>query len=602
VRRQAIEAIPVATGVPITPQQQADLHDWLYDFLVAFSASGNDSLAAEFYLREGINNPRALQGMQATLEHWGIPQGDPPLALFKAMHRAVIDAQGYEYRFGHAFFRHSTFKVFEMQGRYEHYRAYPPDVVKARFKLQKEVASALRAGERPKIEPINDRFRIANGYIETTRDDVFAERPAAIMELFVLMANRRDIAGVRAATIRLIREHLHLIDDGFRHDAQVTGYFLALLRAPHTLVSQLTRMRRYGVLGRYIPEFGRVIGQMQHDLFHIYTVDAHTMMVIRQMRRFRYRSAQEKFPVASQIVRSLPKIELLYVAGLFHDIGKGRGGDHSRLGASDAVRFCRRHGMDDADTDLVEWLVREHLVMSATAQRKDIADPEVINDFARQVGSQARLDYLYALTVADINATNPNLWNSWKATLMRQLYYGTRQALRRGKAVMAVPGSVRNPAAAGTNFLLSEGCAPACCVEDVLTAVHLATESQNFMVTAADTGARHAGSRERSRTGGDLRGVSEHAESPVHASVAAATSDGDPCEAPHLVARSGRNGAPETLSATCGQVHQCLDDGPVGLDRLVIMAGLPPPQVLMACEELERHGLLKREGGRVMRA
>ncbi len=145
---QAIEAIPVATGVPITRQQQADLHDWLYDFLVAFSASGNDSLAAEFYLREGINNPRALQGMQATLEHWGIPQGDTPLALFKAMHRAVIDAQGYEYRFGHAFFRHSTFKVFEMQGRYEHYRAYPPDVVKARFKLQKEVASALRAGER----------------------------------------------------------------------------------------------------------------------------------------------------------------------------------------------------------------------------------------------------------------------------------------------------------------------------------------------------------------------------------------------------------------------------------------------------------------------
>jgi len=146
--RQAIEVIPVDLGTAISLKQEADLRDWLYDFLVAFSSSGNDSLAAEFYLREGVNNPRALQGMQATLEHWGIPQGDTPLALFKAMHRAVIDAQGYEYRFGHAFFRHSTFKVFEMQGRYEHYRAYPPDVVKARFKLQKEVASALRTGER----------------------------------------------------------------------------------------------------------------------------------------------------------------------------------------------------------------------------------------------------------------------------------------------------------------------------------------------------------------------------------------------------------------------------------------------------------------------
>ncbi len=290
----------------------------------------------------------------------------------------------------------------------------------------------VRTGERPKIEPINDRFRIANHYIETTRDDVFAQCPPAIMELFVQMANRRDIAGVRAATIRLVREHLHLIDEDFRNDPVVTGYFMALLRAPYTLVSQLTRMRRYGVLGRYIPEFGRIVGQMQHDLFHIYTVDAHTMMVIRQMRRFHNRSAEEKFPVASQVVRKLPKIELLYIAGLFHDIGKGRGGDHSRLGATDVARFCRRHGLDEGDTALVEWLVREHLTMSATAQRQDIADPEVVDAFARLVGSETRLDYLYALTVADINATNPTLWNSWRATLMRQLYFGARQALRRG--------------------------------------------------------------------------------------------------------------------------------------------------------------------------
>ncbi len=290
----------------------------------------------------------------------------------------------------------------------------------------------LGAGEKPRIEPVNDRFRINNRYIEASREDVFAMRPAALLELFVLMANRRDIAGVRAATIRLVREHLHLIDDEFRKDPTVTGYFMELLRAPYTLVSQLTRMRRYGVLGRYIPEFGQVIGQMQHDLFHIYTVDAHTMMVIRHMRRFHASTSEDKFPVASQVAQRLPKIELLYVAGLFHDIGKGRGGDHSSLGASDAVEFCRRHRLHADDTALVEWLVREHLVMSATAQRKDIADPEVIHEFASLVASETRLNYLYALTVADINATNPTLWNSWRATLMRQLYYDTRRALRAG--------------------------------------------------------------------------------------------------------------------------------------------------------------------------
>jgi len=302
--------------------------------------------------------------------------------------------------------------------------------------LQHFDEAILRAGERPKIERVNDRFRIHNHYIETTDDGVFAADPAAIMEMFVIMANRRDIAGVRASTIRLVRNHLHLIDEEFRNDPTVTGYFLDLLRAPYTLVSQLTRMRRYGVLGRYIPEFGSVIGQMQHDLFHIYTVDAHTMMVIRRMRRLHYRSAEENFPLAARVVRKLPKIELLYIAGLFHDIGKGRGGDHSVLGASDVVRFCRRHGLDDGDTELVEWLVRAHLAMSATAQRQDIHDPAVVREFAGQVGNETRLDYLYVLTVADINATNPTLWNGWRATLLGQLYDSTRRALREGFDVL----------------------------------------------------------------------------------------------------------------------------------------------------------------------
>ena len=298
--------------------------------------------------------------------------------------------------------------------------------------LQHFDEAILRAGERPRIERVNDRFHIHNHYIEASLDNVFKTRPASIMEMFVIMANRDDIAGVRASTIRLVRNHLDLIDDAFRNDPVVTAYFMDLLRAPYTLVSQLTRMRRYGVLGRYIPEFGQVVGQMQHDLFHIYTVDAHTMMVIRQMRRLLFPSAAENFPLAARVARQLPKIELLYIAGLFHDIGKGRGGDHSELGADDVVRFCRRHGLSEPDTALVEWLVRAHLSMSATAQRQDIHDPDVVREFARRVGDETRLDYLYALTVADINATNPTLWNGWRATLLGQLYQNTRRQLQQG--------------------------------------------------------------------------------------------------------------------------------------------------------------------------
>ena len=298
--------------------------------------------------------------------------------------------------------------------------------------LQHFDESILRSKERPRIESVNESFQIRNDYIEAKQPRVFSQTPSALLELFVIMANRRDISGVRAETIRLIRDNLDLIDEEFRNDPLNTTLFIELLKAPYTLVSQLTRMRRYGILGRYLPEFGEIIGQMQHDLFHIYTVDAHTMMVIRNMRRFHYRSSQESFPVACHCVKAVPKIELLYIAGLYHDIGKGRGGDHSELGADYVSSFCRRHGLNDSDTSLVQWLVKSHLLMSSVAQRQDIYDPEVIHEFASEVKSEMRLDYLYALTVADINATNPTLWNSWRATLLRQLYGETRKALRRG--------------------------------------------------------------------------------------------------------------------------------------------------------------------------
>ena len=290
----------------------------------------------------------------------------------------------------------------------------------------------LRDAETADIQPLNSRFQVRNHYIEVTHPQVFKRTPFAMLEIFLLMAQHREIRGVRADTIRLLRDHRHLIDDEFRNDIRNTSLFMELLRCREGVHRNLRRMSRYGILGRYLPEFGRIIGQMQHDLFHIYTVDAHTLNLIKHLRKLGRPDFQEKYPLAWKIFCRLPKPDLLYIAGLYHDIAKGRGGDHSELGAIDAADFCQRHKLPAWDTHLICWLVEHHLLMSTTAQRKDISDPEVIHDFAVLMGNQVRLDYLYVLTIADINATNPNLWNSWRASLLRQLYTETKRALRRG--------------------------------------------------------------------------------------------------------------------------------------------------------------------------
>ena len=290
----------------------------------------------------------------------------------------------------------------------------------------------LQKGKTKSVVSINERFQLRDNFIEATHTYVFEENPSALLEMFVLMAQDPQIEGVRASTIRWIRESRHLIDDSFRHNPKNTQLFIKLLQQPAGLVEQLRRMSRYGILGLYLPEFGQVTGQMQHDLFHIYTVDAHTLKVVQNMCNFLLPSAKEDFPVAALIMTRLPKLELLYISGLYHDIGKGRGGDHSTLGAVDAEEFCTRHGISPRETRLVCWLVEKHLLMSQVSQKQDISDPEVIHNFALTVGDQLHLDYLYCLTVADINGTNKELWNTWRASLLRQLYLDTRRALRRG--------------------------------------------------------------------------------------------------------------------------------------------------------------------------
>lgn len=282
------------------------------------------------------------------------------------------------------------------------------------------------------IQKLNKRFQLNHGYIEAVNNGVFERSPYALIEIFLLLAQNPQCYGIKTTTIRQIRENKYLIDDSFRNDLANTSLFIEILKTPHNLHETLNAMLKYNVLGRYLPAFGEIVGQMQHDLFHSYTVDAHTIRLIKNLIQLEQPIAQKEFPLASRLVRNIPKREILYVAGLFHDIAKGRGGDHSELGAQDAVEFCQHHHFSERDTKLVSWLVEHHLLLSMTAQKRDIDDPEVIHEFAKLIPSLTHLEYLYILTVCDIAATNPNLWNSWRATLLQQLYIETRRAIRRG--------------------------------------------------------------------------------------------------------------------------------------------------------------------------
>ena len=279
---------------------------------------------------------------------------------------------------------------------------------------------------------INRRFQSRHGFLEVTGEDVFEHYPFALLELFLIMQQHPELKGIRANTVRLVRANLWRIDTEFRNNLAARSLFMEIFRQPSGLTHELRRMNRYGVLAAYYPAFAKIVGQMQYDLFHVYTVDEHTLFVVRNLRRFMVPEHDNELPLCSRIAKQIAKPELLYLAGFFHDIAKGRGGDHSELGAGEAESFLASHGLSRYDQKLVAWLVRHHLVMSQTAQRRDINDPDVINEFASLVGDRQRLDYLYLLTVADIRGTSPKLWNSWKDALLKELYTSTKRALRRG--------------------------------------------------------------------------------------------------------------------------------------------------------------------------
>lgn len=288
--------------------------------------------------------------------------------------------------------------------------------------------------ENQQISDLNERFLVRNGYLEVRSPNTFREHPSALLEVFQLMQQHFELEGIGAQTIRLIREARELIDEDFRNNRDNQAIFLSLMQQPVGVTREFRRMNRYGILARYLPEFGHLVGRMQFDLYHIYTVDQHTIAVLGNSRIFTIDEGKKRFPKATEIYYRLDQPELLHLAALFHDIGKGHGGDHSEIGAEIAEQFCIRHGLSRSDTQVVTWLVRYHLIMSMTTQRKDISDTNEIQAFAELVGDQRHLDYLYLLTIADINGTNPSLWTSWKERLLYELYDRTTRALRRGIA------------------------------------------------------------------------------------------------------------------------------------------------------------------------
>ena len=282
------------------------------------------------------------------------------------------------------------------------------------------------------IKQVNERFVIKDDYLDTIDDDLFTKHPSALLELFVILGETESLKGIRASAIRQLRLHRKLINKGFREDPVNRELFMRFLRSPFKLSTHLKLMNRYGILGSYLPEFGKIVGQTQHDLFHIYPVDVHSIELITNIRRLVQPKQAAKFPVSAHIYNNLPKPELIIIAALYHDIAKGRGGDHSILGAVDVAEFGERHGLQTQEISLLQWLIENHLLMSTISQREDTSDPDVIYKFAKHVGDQRHLDHLWVLTVADINATNPRLWTEWKGALMSNLYFETKQVLQSG--------------------------------------------------------------------------------------------------------------------------------------------------------------------------
>jgi [protein-PII] uridylyltransferase len=282
------------------------------------------------------------------------------------------------------------------------------------------------------IQPINQSYQRRGRFIEVLDDALFIQSHEQLIRLFFIIAQNSNIQGIYAPTLRLLRQARRSLTTPLQDNPACRKAFMDILKHPRG-IHALSLMHKHGIMSSYLPAWRKIEGQMQFDLFHAYTVDEHTHRLLLNIERFSQAEQKDEFPLGAILINQLPKKGLLVLGAIFHDIAKGRGGDHSKLGSKDAIDFCKLHGMNDHDGRLVAWLVENHLVMSITAQRRDISDPDVVAEFAHKVRDAVHLSYLYCLTVADICATNEKTWNSWKASLLRDLFFSTQRVLARGK-------------------------------------------------------------------------------------------------------------------------------------------------------------------------
>ncbi len=304
--------------------------------------------------------------------------------------------------------------------------------VKALAQLRDILLPNLRAciiASPPNSIPLNPRFSNNNQLLCAVDQTLFEREPSAIFESFLLLQTHPELTGMSAPTLRSLWRASKSINAEFRCNPVHQAQFMAILRAPSGVTRTLLSMNHYGILGRYIPAFGRIVGQMQHDLYHIYTVDEHTLTVLRNLRRLTIAELAHEHPLASRLIANFERPEVLYLAALFHDIAKGRGGDHATLGMIDARKFCHLHQLSHADTELIVWLVGEHLNLSATAQKQDLSDHDVIAKFTARIPDERHLIALYLLTNCDIRGTSPKVWNAWKAKLLADLFYASQRLL-----------------------------------------------------------------------------------------------------------------------------------------------------------------------------
>ena len=293
------------------------------------------------------------------------------------------------------------------------------------------------------LQPLNERFVARDSLLEARDETLFERDPSAILESFLLMEQHPNLTGFSVPTIRALLRARHKIDAKFRRDPRNRELFMNILRAPQGITHVLRRMSRNGILGLYLPAFGRIVGQMQHDLFHVYTVDEHILMVVHNLRCFALEQHAHEFPLCNKLMQDFARPEVLYIAGLFHDIAKGRGGNHALKGRADASRFCKQHGLTTDDRELVVWLVEHHLHLSATAQTQDLSDQDVIANFVKIIPNDRYLVALYLLTVADIRGTSPKIWNVWKGKLLEDLFQASRRYMAGGKIADQV-GEIRS--------------------------------------------------------------------------------------------------------------------------------------------------------------